>query len=170
LLVGSVRPEAIPGEWLRTTASRRGTYQPDFSENTMIVSQCRETLLDHQRIVHTARLFGADFARTVEPLIHATADLLSVDYDGGRCNFFTLSGGSFYMAPRSDRLFRVCSVNGHKCRMSADALGVTACLFCYGHLSVGNSNMAQVYAAQFHGLRDYAMDHREAAAILAATD
>ena len=51
--------------------------------------------------------------------------------------------------------------------MSAEALGITACLYAYSHLSFGGN---EICAEQYHLVRDYAMDHPEVREILAAID
>jgi hypothetical protein len=52
--------------------------------------------------------------------------------------------------------------------MSADAAGITACLFALSHLSFQIQH--ESIASHFHTLRDFALDHAEASAILAAID
>jgi hypothetical protein len=54
--------------------------------------------------------------------------------------------------------------------MSADAFGITVCLFAYSNLSFGSGQFAETCGDQYHLLREYMMDHAEAGAILAATD
>jgi hypothetical protein len=52
--------------------------------------------------------------------------------------------------------------------MSADAAGITACLFALSHLSfrIRSDSLARHY----YELRDFALEHAEASAIIAATD
>ena len=54
--------------------------------------------------------------------------------------------------------------------MSADALGVTACLFAFSYLSFGSGDLAARCAEHYHLLREFALDHAELRAILAACD
>jgi hypothetical protein len=50
-------------------------------------------------------------------------------------------------------------------------LGITACLYAYSHLSFsGKSGFDEIYAQQYHWLRDYMLDHPEAGVILGAID
>jgi hypothetical protein len=70
----------------------------------------------------------------------------------------------------TDGTFEVVSDNGFEGTLSAEAFGVTACLYAYSHLSFGNDEFARKCASQFHFLREYALEHAEVAAILAATD
>jgi hypothetical protein len=73
------------------------------------------------------------------------------------------------MAPQSCMRFAVRAENGFEGSLSACALGITACLYAYS-LSFGNDDLAEICATQYHLLRAHALDHREAAAILAAID
>lgn len=54
--------------------------------------------------------------------------------------------------------------------MSADALGITVCLYAYSHLSFGDDEFSEICARQYHLLRDYVFNHPEARSILAAID
>ena len=131
----------------------------------------RELLADKERARHADALFGINFPLRLEPAIFDFAGRLSQDYGGGLWLFYALCNGGFYMAPQSDRRFRVSSENGFEGELSADALGITACLYAYSHLSftpVGQFHEA--CAEQFHFVRAFALDHPEAAAILAAID
>ena len=98
------------------------------------------------------------------------ASRLSEDYGGGYWLFYTLDNGGFYMAPDSDGKFQVISPNGWEGFMSADAFGITVCLFAYSNLSFGvgpvrrNLRRAVPLAA---GVHDGPCRGR---AILAATD
>jgi len=116
-------------------------------------------------------LFGSHFPFRVEPFIYSVAAQLSPDYTGGYWEFYRLSNGAFYMAPVSGRRFRVSCPNGYEGVLSPDGFGVTCSLYCYSNLSFeGNETLARECARQFHGLRDYMLEHEEAAAILRAID
>jgi hypothetical protein len=43
-------------------------------------------------------------------------------------------------------------------------------MYAYSHLSFGEGDFAEACAEQYHLLREYAMDHAESGAILAACD
>jgi len=50
-------------------------------------------------------------------------------------------------------------------------LGITACLYAYSQLSfTAGPDFAELCADQFHLLREYALDHPEAEAILGVID
>lgn len=75
------------------------------------------------------------------------------------------------MSPLTDKTFAVDCDNGYEGRLSADALGIVACLYAFSHLSfVGATVFAEVCAEQFHLLREYALDHPEAGGIMAVID
>jgi hypothetical protein len=131
---------------------------------------CCQPLSEAQRIAYPASVFGVAFPFAVEPAIFTFAQDLSSDYTGGYWDFYALSNGGFYMAPDSGSLFVVRAENGFEGQLSACALGITACLYAYSHLSFGNGDVAAICAEQYSLLREHALDHREAAAILAAID
>ncbi|MCB1841848.1 MAG: antirestriction protein [Halioglobus sp.] len=56
-------------------------------------------------------------------------------YTGGYWHFYVLSNGGFYMAPEGDSVFKVSCDNYFTGKLSADALGITACLYTYSHIS-----------------------------------
>ena len=115
-------------------------------------------------------LFGMRFPLKLEPAIYKFAEYLSSEYNGGYWDFFTLSNGGFYIAPRNDAPYRVSSDNGFKGSMSAEALGVTACLYAYSNLSFGEGKFGETCADHYHRLREFVMGHAEAWGILAAID
>ncbi len=128
-----------------------------------ITSQC---IKEEDR---SQNLFGIHFPMTLEPVIYTFAERLAEKYCGGYWNFYELSNGGFYMAPDTDNIFPVISDNGYEGNMSADALGITACLYAYSHLSFGSA-IAELCAEHYHLLRDFMLDHDEARSILAAID
>ena len=131
----------------------------------------REQLAEDLRMEHVNELFGINFPMTLEPTIYSSTERMSHDYRGGYWNYFTLSNLGFYMAPAVIDSFNVHCQNGYSGKMSADALGVTACLYAYSHLSFSKiDNLADVCARQFHLLREYMFDHAEVNQILAAID
>ena len=130
----------------------------------------RQLVADDQRINLTADLFGAYFPLRLEPFVFSIASQLSEDYSGDYWHFYTLSNGGFYLAPESDGKFQVVSENGHECFMSSDALGITACLYAYSHLSFGEDEFSETCAKLYHLVRDYMFEHPEARGILGAID
>ena len=136
----------------------------------MIDTITRQQVVDDQRINITADFFGVYFPLRLEPFVYAMTSKLSDDYSGGYWQFYALSNGAFYLAPDSDGRFQVISENGHECLMSADALGITVCLYAYSHLSFGDDEFSDKCARQYHLLRDYMFNHPEARSILGTID
>ncbi len=130
----------------------------------------RQLVADDQRITITADIFGMNFPMQLEPYVFTITSKLSREYHGGYWQFYTLSNGGFYMAPITDRIFHVFCENDFEGDLSADALGITACLYAYSHLSFGDGEFAETCAAQYHLLRDFMLDHAEATGILGAID
>lgn len=129
-----------------------------------------ERLHGTRRVHHTSSLFGINFPMKLEPTVYAMASNLAPAYSGGFWDFFTLSNSGFYMAPTDAETFFVSSINGFEGTLSADALGITACLFAYSHLSFQGNAFAELMAEHFHHLREFALSHGESAGILAAID
>ncbi len=126
---------------------------------------------NEQRIKHTADLFGIHFPMVLEPTIYSFASRLSTDYRGGYWRFHSLSNGGFFMAPEDDSLYTVICDNGFQGDLSGEALGITACLYAYSHLSFGeDEGLAKVCTRHFHLLREFMVGHVEAGVILGATD
>ena len=130
----------------------------------------RRTLADEERADFVHALFGLHFPLKLEPTIFAMAGILAEDYNGGYWQFYALGNGGFHMAPDVDHGYEVSCANGFEGTLSSDALGITACLYAYSQLSFGEGRFAEVCADQYHLLREYALDHVEAGAILAAID
>ena len=130
----------------------------------------RELVPEDQRIDVVERHFGMAFPLQLEPVVYGITDRMAGEYTGGYWDFFTLSNGGFYMAPAEDRVFHVKCQNMYEGDLSADALGITSCLYAYSNLSFSLSDIAREYARHYHLLREYSMEHAEVRAILGATD
>lgn len=125
----------------------------------------------NQRIEHAANIFGLDFPMRLEPFIYALTDNLARDYNGGYWELYALSNGGFYMAPHAYIPFEVACENGFEGKLSADALGITVCLYAYSNLSFEPpSTFTKTCAQQYHWLREYMLAHAEATDILKAID
>jgi hypothetical protein len=130
----------------------------------------RQTVGDPQRISHTAGIFGINFPMHIEPFVYSVTGCMAKEYRGGYWEFYSLSNGGFYMAPKSDVTFQIVCENGYEGVLSADALGITACLYAYSHLSFSEGGFAEACAQQYHWLREYMLEHPDAGAILGAID
>ncbi len=108
-----------------------------------------ERLDDTLRVTYTANLFGVHFPFKLELCVYGMADRLAPAYNGGYWHFYGLSNGGFYMAPATDAIFDISFENGFDGKLSADTLGVTACLYAYSHLSFGEGEFAQACARHY---------------------
>ena len=131
----------------------------------------RKLVSNNQRIKHTADIFSIRFPLNIEPAIYSIAGNIAPEYNGAYWEFYTLSNGGFYMAPSSDRYYQVSCENGYEGMLSEDALGITACLYAYSHLSFSsNVSFAEICANHYHWLREFMLEHAEARNILSAID
>jgi hypothetical protein len=127
-------------------------------------------VLESQRAEHTGKNFGVRFL-WIESFVFDTAGSLSRDYDGGLWNLYALSNGGFFMVPTDRGTYGVECANGFDGELSADAFGVTCCLYAFSHLSFSpDAVFAELCAENFHRLREFALQHAEARAILRAID
>ena len=127
-------------------------------------------ILDADRMNAVDKLFGIKYVLKLEPTVFRFAEQLAAEYTGGYWQFYALSNGGFYMAPRLDMVFAVSCDNGFDGHMTADALGIVVCLYTYSNLSFGDDVFAETCANHYHWLREYAMDHAEVRSILRAID
>ena len=131
----------------------------------------RICLNENERIIYTAKLFGAHFPFRLEPFIFDMAGRLSRDYRGGYWEMYALDNGGFYMIPDEDTPFQVECMNGYEGTLSADAFGITICMYAYSNLSFSDiPELAEVCTKQYHLLREYMFKHPEVRGILAAID
>lgn len=131
----------------------------------------REQIPEARRAEHARKLFGIRFPLMVEPYTFDSAGALSTDYDGGYWEFYALCNGAFYMAPTSRAGYHVVCANGYEGDLSADAFGITACLYAYSLLSfAADEVLGAECSRQYHWLREYVRQHPEAASIWRATD
>ena len=130
----------------------------------------KELVPDDQRLAVAERLFGIHFPLQIEPVIYGITERMAKDYKGGYWDMYTLSNGGFYMAQAGDDVFHVACDNMLEGDLSADALGITACLYAYSHVSFSNTRFARVSACHYHRLREIVFEHPEVRAILGATD
>jgi hypothetical protein len=154
----------------RATPSTVWSFFKEISTMTTITQVCKP-IPEERRAAYARKVFGSGYPLLVEPVVFAMADMLSPDYNGGMWLYCGICPeGTMYSYPDTDDSFRVVSPNGFEGTMSSEAFGITACLFTYSHMAFGKGRLAEVCAQQFHGLRQYTLDHPEAGLILAACD
>lgn len=123
-----------------------------------------------ERMSVVDKLFGIGYVLKLEPTVFRFAERLAADYHGAYWQFYALSNGGFFMAPRGDTIFEFSCENGFQGKLSANALGLTACLYAYSHLSFGGDAFADLCGNQYHLVREYMFQHPEAKSILRAID
>lgn len=130
----------------------------------------REPVKESERGPFTAARFGVRFL-WLESYVYDSAASLCAHYSGGLWEFYVLSNGGFYLAPRCEGRFQVVCANGYQGELSADAFGIVACLYAYSLLSfAADAELGATCARHYHWVREYAGQHPEAAAIWAACD
>lgn len=151
-----------------TTATQNNLASANESEFELTVTQ----VPDEERICFWPQRFGTiPQWITLEPRIFAWMDRFCANYSGGIWSFYTLSNGGAFMAPGSDsddlwRLFNY--LNGNDAQMSAEAAGIAVCLIEYSHHACRTE--CDTMTAHYYRLRDYALQHPEAHAILRIID
>jgi len=138
------------------------------TESTAIT---KETVPNKERSEITNTLFGNDFPLKIEPTIYNICSNQALGYNGGYWEFYQLSNGGFYMAPNDQKTYQMSCPNYFQGELSADALGVMACLVAFSHLSFSKDlKMAKTCAQHFYLLREYVEYHPEAIALYGAID
>lgn len=130
----------------------------------------RTLVAEADRMAFVDKLFGLSYVLQLEPIVFRFAEQLAETYDYGYWEFFSLSNGGFFMAPRSETVFNVSADNGFEGQMTGDALGIVACLYSYSNLSFGDGQFAETCAEHYHLLREYIFGHKEVRSILRAID
>ncbi|WP_158643053.1 antirestriction protein [Pseudoduganella lurida] len=121
-----------------------------------------------QRMKCLPQRFGV-LGIVVEQRVYHVMGEMCRAYDGGYWDYYELSNGGFYMAPRSAHAYLLeVAGNGYRGSLSADAAGIVACAMAYSHLSFERDGAD--CARAFHQLRAYLLDHPEQREILRAID
>lgn len=127
---------------------------------------------DADRLDFFPTYFGK-YYMTGENLLYVHANRFVQGYQGGYWNFYTLSNGGFFAALDTDKEQHVVVADNYCSeRMSAEATGVVLMLFVLGRLLAARipGSEADRFIDLYHKLRDFAVGHAEAQAILTAID
>jgi len=120
-----------------------------------------------ERLDFLPRHFGRQMM-TFETAVYAQMRFLAAEYSGAYWEFYDLSNGGCFMAPRGPSL-RIVAPNGFDETMDAESAGIVATLYALSALSF-KYPAVDVFATRFHQLRDFALEHAKAGAILEAID
>jgi|GEM_PF-1586851 hypothetical protein len=102
-------------------------------------------------------------------MVFKYAQILCKDYQGDTWQSWQLSNGGWFLTPKTQQNYHVCVPgNAFEGTLSAEVFGITVSLFAQGEISWTTER--DVDSDAYYALRDFALDHAEAAAILAAID
>jgi hypothetical protein len=120
----------------------------------------RTLVADDDRLDFLPKHLGLSNLWTGQNLFPVYLEKLSADYKGGYWEFYELSNGGWYMAPRGEQRYQMhWDGNYYEGNMSADAAGITASLFTLSHLA--NTTQQDPLIEAYHWLREYATQHAE---------
>jgi hypothetical protein len=124
---------------------------------------------DQRRERFLPQSFGPRHFLRGEQLVYSWMARLSPDYSGGYWHFYEVSNGAFFMVPnlQVQRMRVEVPSNFYSGCMSREAAGVVCVLFAINAMTfAGADHLCDAY----HLLRSFAVEHAEAAEILAAID
>lgn len=123
---------------------------------------------EHERLGFMPRLFGRHYIQG-EWLVYDWMRHLSSEYKGGYWNFYELSNGGGYLAPRREGAFKMaCAGNWFEGEVSADAAGIIATLYALNGLA--NRTEDDAIIERYYQLANFAYEHAENGKIAAAID
>ncbi|MEX3840281.1 antirestriction protein [Paraburkholderia sp. BR10882] len=129
-----------------------------------------------ERLAFLPKLFGVEFMMRAEAMLYNYAGQFAPDsYKGGIWDFYTLSNGGGYAAPRTpEQLNLNVDGNGFEGDMSADAAGIVFTMFVLNQLCYEayqkDASLTEKLSGHYHQLRDFAKHHKEASSIFRAID
>jgi Antirestriction protein len=145
--------------------------QKELEMNTVIfdgaVLPTATLVQEEERLKALPDHFGRDMQR-FRASVYDWARRLSTGYNGGYWEFYELSNGGFYMAPKDEPFEVYIPENTFRGRLSADAFGITACLHAYRDLATQLQSLT--FADHHEWLLEFANVHPEANAICSAID
>lgn len=123
------------------------------------------------RLTIPVQHFKQHFPFKIEPAIYNIARMLCPGYQGAYWDFYTLSNNGFFTVPDIDEPVSLVCENDYEGQITKEAFGIIVCLYAYSHLSFSdNAGLAKTSSDHYHWLRDFALQHSEAGAILEAVD
>lgn len=142
-----------------------------FTETTAVTATI---VPENQRLAFLPKYFGPGLVlMEAEALVFGHLRSLCPEYQGAYWEFYELSNGGLYMAPRlPGSLSLRVEGNGFSGAMSADAAGIVATLFALSYLSFKyqDAPVGSRCGDHYHQLRDFASEHPEARLIFRAID
>jgi hypothetical protein len=128
----------------------------------------RRPVLPNQQNALISQRFGTYF--NLELLVRGFALSMARGYQPSRWRCYSLTNGGLCLAINGSQSYRVTYDNGWQGELTPDALSIVCGLLAYNSLTF-SSNLAYAENCDrcYLLLREYAMEHREAACILEAT-
>lgn len=123
---------------------------------------------DGDRIDTLPRILGPYFLN-FENMVYTLMDNYAENYKGAYWEFYTLSNGGFYMAPRLKEPLKIdVEGNGFSGELSPDAAGVFICLMAFNQYAWRTED--ERFNKLFDDLRSFALGHAESSIIFRAID
>lgn len=169
----AIQPKAMDAEQFRSlTFTQQGQLfwdDGDFTAQVVSDTITATLVADDDRLDFLPKRLGHRNLMRGQNLYMDYLGRLSDDYKGGYWEFYELSNGGWYAAPRTEQRYRMhWDGNGYEGEMSADAAGITASLFAINELA--NATREDRLIEAYHLLRDFALEHAEAGQIYDAID
>ena len=147
----------------------------EATTNTHLKHPVREQAIGAIRVSNAAErlqclpeVAGRDCV-VLEHTVYDMLSMMSEDYDGGFWEYFRLSNGGFYMAPKTNKSFRMFGLgNGFKGEVSANTAGLIATAMAYSHLSF--RHRGECFARAYELLSCFIFQQPDAGIIRAALD
>lgn len=135
-----------------------------------LTPQTASIVSDERRLEFLPALFGRSLLIIGENAVYGLMERLSpLDYGGGFWDFYEHEGKPLFVAPRSEKRFRITGeITGFQGEVSAEAAGIIATLFAFSHLSF--QYQSEQLSEGYGRLYAYSADHTEAAEIFQAID
>lgn len=128
----------------------------------------RKDYLESERLEFLPRFVGKHFM-AYEAYIFNKMKEDAAKYNGGFWEYYTLFNGGFYMSLTQEKpLKMVCVGNYYEGEMSADAASIGVNLFALNTFACEIN--PEKFGEAYYQLRDYAIQHNEAAQIMAYID
>lgn len=122
---------------------------------------------DNQRLDTLPKHFARHML-TVENRVYDTLQSFSPQHGCAYWHYYELSNGGFYMAPETDKRITLTIEGAYHGEMSADAAGITVCLYAFEHLA--NKLQDEGILDHHSWLRDFVSYHAERTEIYRAID
>lgn len=169
-------PGNAPSGWPSVACAQKidgSTYQEEIVTD-QASTPAATRLTDEERLSALEKYFPRLGLRA-ELTIFSFMDKMCEAYKGGFWEYFKLSNGGFFMAPRmpQDKLTIQWDGNDYEGEMSPEAAGICATMMAISHLSFAvptGSEIGETLAQRAADLWEFINEHPEGASIFAMLD